>query len=344
MRFISPALLLLALGCGSLTATPPLTDAFLLPSPDEPRLAKLSLPKAAESLDRTSLAWVQKHQCGSCHAGWPYMMSRAVLKDAPASPALAEILRFFETRIANWDTDEKTAKPAHHEIVGTSAALAIHDAQTTGKLRSITRQALDRMWTLQRQDGAWNWSLHDLPPFELDDYYGAVMAAVGVGHAPENYAHGDSARPGVEKLRGYFKSTAPPSLHHKTWLLWASVKLDGLLSAEEQLATTKELLALQRSDGGWSLESLGKGWMGRKGEPANPDAPSDGYGTGLVVYVLRQAGVPAGNEAIQRGKTWLASNQRSSGRWFTRSLNGTRQHYISDTATAFAVLALNACE
>jgi squalene-hopene/tetraprenyl-beta-curcumene cyclase len=324
-------------------AEPALTDAFRLPSADEPLLKPLSLPLAAESLDRTSLAWVQKHRCGACHDGWPYLMSRAVLKDAPR-PALAEILKFFEGRVANWDADEKIAKHAHREIVGTSAALALYDAQTTGKLRPITRQALDRMWTLQRPDGTWDWPKPGLPPFEIDDYYGAVMAAVGVAHAPENYAHGDSARAGVEKLSTYFKNSAPPSLHHKTWLLWAAVKLDGLLSLEEQMATTKELLALQRSDGGWSMESLGKGWIGRKGEPANPDAPSDGYGTGLVVFVLRQAGVPTGNAAIQRGKTWLASNQRASGRWFTRSLNGTKQHYISDTATAFAVLALNACE
>ncbi len=120
-------------------------------------------------------------------------------------------------------------------------------------------------------------------------------------------------------------------------------KLDGLLTAEEKQAAIAELLALQRSDGGWSMESLGKGWVGREGEEANPDAPSDGYGTGLVVYALRQAGVGAENESVQRGKLWLTTNQRASGRWFTRSMNGVKQHFISDTATSFAVLALDAC-
>jgi squalene-hopene/tetraprenyl-beta-curcumene cyclase len=122
------------------------------------------------------------------------------------------------------------------------------------------------------------------------------------------------------------------------------VKLEGLLSAAGQQSAIEEMLALQRSDGGWSMESLGKSWVGRDGEEANPDAPSDGYGTGLVVYVLRQAGVPASTESVRRGKTWLSTNQRESGRWFTRSLNGVKQHYISDTATAFAVLALDACK
>jgi squalene-hopene/tetraprenyl-beta-curcumene cyclase len=317
--------------------------AFPQGSPDEPLLKVLSLAKAAESLDRTAVAWVQKNKCGSCHTGWPYLMSRAVLKDEP-STGLAELRKFFEGRITNWDADEQVKKHQHREIVGTSTALAIHDAQTSGKLQPVTREALDRMWTLQRKDGAWSWPKCSWPPFEIDDYYGAVLAAVGVGHAPGNYAHGDSAKAGVEKLRAYFKHTAPPSLHHKAWLLWASVRLDGLLSANEQQAAIKELLALQRSDGGWSMESLGKGWVGRDGEEANPDAPSDGYGTGLVVFVLRQAGVPAGEESIRRGKAWLSTNQRESGRWFTRSLNGVKQHYISDTATVFAVLALDACK
>lgn len=318
-------------------------DVFLLPAAEEPMLAALSLPKAAESLDRISLAWVQKRQCGSCHTGWPYLMARGVLEDT-SSPALAEIRAFFEGRITNWDADEKVTKHAHREIVGTAAALALHDARSTGRLHAITRAALDRMWTLQRKDGAWNWPKCEWPPFEIDDYYGAVLAAVGTAHAPEHYMQGDSAKAGVEKLRAYLKNTAPPSLHHKTWLLWAAVELDGLMTAEEKQNAIAELRALQRGDGGWSMEALGKGWVGRKGEAAKPDAPSDGYGTGLVVYVLRQAGVPVNDAAVQRGKTWLMTNQRASGRWFTRSLNGIKQHFISDTASAFAVLALHACQ
>jgi arylsulfatase len=176
------------------------TEAFPLPSADESLLEKLSLPKAAASLDRTALAWIREHRCGSCHTGWPYLMSRAVLNETPA-PALAEIRQFFETRITNWDADEKIDKHEPREVVGTSAALAIHDAQTTGKLQPITRQALDRMWTLQRADGTWNRPKCNWPPFEIDDYYGAVLAAGGMGHAPENYAHGDSAKVGVEKLK-----------------------------------------------------------------------------------------------------------------------------------------------
>ncbi|MEQ1859256.1 MAG: prenyltransferase/squalene oxidase repeat-containing protein [Chthoniobacteraceae bacterium] len=314
-----------------------------LASPDEPLVEKFSFVKAAESLDRTSLAWTRRHKCGACHTNYPFMMSRSAFKELP-TPAFAEVRKWFEDRVANWDAEVKTNKSYKRESVGHAVALAVDDARGTGKLHPLTRTALDRMWTLQRKDGAWDWPKCKWPPFEIDDYYGALMAAVGLGHAPENYAAGDSAKAGMEKLRAYFKATPPPSEHHRAWLLWAATRLDGVMSDEEKRAAISALLALQRGDGGWSMEALGKGWVGREGEKANPDAPSDGYGTGLVVFVLREAGVAASNPAIQRGANWLRANQRESGRWFVRSLNGVEQHYISDTATAFAVLALKACE
>jgi squalene-hopene/tetraprenyl-beta-curcumene cyclase len=229
------------------------------------------------------------------------------------------------------------------EVVAIAATLALHDAQSTGKLHPRTRQALERMWELQQPDGSWQWNKTRLAPLEHDDYYGAVYAALGVGHAPEDYARSEATKEGLARLQGYLRKTPPPDLHHKTWLLWASVKLDGLLTAAERAQTVKELLALQRADGGWCLPSLGA-WKRLNGQPNDRDAPSDGYATGLIVYVLRQAGVPATGEPLRRAVHWLRTNQRASGRWFTRSLNADRGHSITNVGTAFAVLALKACD
>lgn len=311
--------------------------------PDEPMLGKLSLIKAAESLDHVSRAWIQKHKCGSCHTTFPYMMSRAVLKEGSPNE-LGEVREFFLNRIRIWDRDQEKIEHFIPEVVGTASSLAIYDAQTHGRLNPLTRQALDLIWTLQGKDGAWDWTKCRWQPFEVDDYFGALLVAVGVGHAPDGYASGDSARAGLEKLRAYFRSNPPPSLHHKAWLLWASTRLDGLMTETAKQKATEELQALQRADGGWSMQSLGKDWKGRRGEKSEPNSPSDGYGTGLCVYVLRQAGMASTEAVIQRGKAWLTTNQRASGRWFTRSINGVEENYISDTATAFAVLALKACE
>jgi squalene-hopene/tetraprenyl-beta-curcumene cyclase len=313
------------------------------PAADEPMAEKLSLAKSAEFLDTASLSWTQGRKCGTCHTNYPYLMARPVLKEAD-SRALDEVRKFFENRVANWDSPEKGAKPRWDtEVVATAAALAFNDAQTTGKLHPLTREALDRMWTVQQPNGAWNWLKCAWPPYEHDDYYGAVFAAVGVGHAPEGYAQGDSARDGLAKLKQYLQKTPAPDLHHKAWLMWASLKLDDLMSKNERETTIRELLALQRPDGGWSLPALGD-WKGKDGRKNDKNAPSDGFGTGFVIYVLRQAGVPANHEQIQKGVNWLKTNQRASGRWFTRSLNTETHHFITNAGTAYAVLALRACE
>jgi squalene-hopene/tetraprenyl-beta-curcumene cyclase len=308
-------------------------------TPDEPLAKELSLAKTANFLDNVSVAWTRERKCGTCHTNYPYLMARPALSaKGENSPGLTEVRKFFEDRVANWDT----AKPRWDtEVVATAVTLAFNDAMSTGKLHPLTKQALDRMWTVQQKSGAWNWLKCSWPPFEHDDYYGVVFAAVGVGIAPDGYAQGDSAKEGLAKLKQYLKTTPPPDLHHKAWLLWASAKLDGLLSKEEQQAATKELLDLQREDGGWSLPSFAD-WQGK--QPNDKTRPSDGYATGLAVYVLRQAGLPAKHEAVQRGVKWLQTNQRESGRWFTYSLNSDKTHYITNAGTSFAVLALKACE
>jgi squalene-hopene/tetraprenyl-beta-curcumene cyclase len=354
---LSAALALLAAPLGAAADEPP-PEGKPPPKPaaskpDEPRAKELSLARSAEFLDGVTLAWLKEKKCASCHTGFPYLTARQALGD-PKAPALLEVRRWLEGRVAGWDKDGKGAgllkgdrvtrrTEGVTEVVAVAATLALHDAQSTGKLHPRTRQALDRMWELQEEDGSWAWNKTGLAPLEHDDYYGAVYAALGVGCAPEGYAQGDSAKEGVARLKGYLRKHAPPDLHHKTWLLWASLKLDGLMTAAEREQTIKDLLALQRDDGGWCLPSLGD-WKRLDGSANDKKAPSDGYATGLVLYVLRQAGVPATEKPIRRGVDWLKSNQRASGRWFTRSLNRDQGHAISDAGTAYAVLALKACD
>ncbi|HEX5272777.1 MAG TPA: prenyltransferase/squalene oxidase repeat-containing protein [Gemmataceae bacterium] len=321
--------------------------------PDEPLAKTFSLEKGVEYLDAVTLSWVRSNECFSCHTGYPYVLARASVGD-PKAPGLVEARKFLEERVAAWDKGgkgkgylmgegiiEKTEGVT--EVVAIAATLALDDGRTTGKLRPATRTALARMWELQQADGSWTWNKENLAPLEHDDYYGAVYGALGVGHAPEGYARSAAAREGVARLVRYFEKTPAPDLHHKTYLLWASLGLDGLMSKAERERTVKALLALQREDGGWSLPSLGA-WKRQNGKPQDEDAPSDGYATGLVVYVLRQAGVAATEKPIRRGVAWLKANQRESGRWFTRSLNRDGRHYVSNAGTAFAILALKSCE
>jgi squalene-hopene/tetraprenyl-beta-curcumene cyclase len=303
-----------------------------------------SMAKAAEFLDDVALDWTRARKCGTCHTNFAYLVARPLAGSEGSPDALREVRRFFESRVEHWDEADDDAKPwSDAEVVATAASLAINDNATTGRLNASTRRALDRMWALQRPDGGFTWLKCDWPPYEHDDYYGAVFATLGVGLAPEDYAQSESTRSGLAKLVSYLRTHPAPDLHHRTFLLWASLHVEGLMSEDERETTVRDLRALQREDGGWSLASLGD-WKRKDGSPNPKDAPSDGYATGLIVYVLRQAGAGADDPAIREGVLWLRANQRESGRWFTRSLNNDKAHYISNAGTGFAVMALAARE
>ena len=314
-------------------------------SADEPLSTTYSAERATAFLDSVAVDWTRKNRCGACHTNNAYLMVKPIVAaNGKSRPSTVEVRSFYEDRVRHWDDPEPSAKPRWDaEVVSTATALAVNDRLTTGKLHETTRKALDRMWTLQQPDGSWNWLKAKLPPYEYDDYHGAVVAALGVGFAPDGYARSKTAAKGLEALRGYFEKNPPPNLHHETMLLWASTRLDGLMTEDQRSRTIAKLRVLQRSDGGWCLPSLGS-WSRRDGRPNDPGSSSDGFATGLVVFVMREAGIPRTDAAIQKGVDWLKKNQRTSGRWFTRSLNTDNKHLISNAGTAFALMAIDACE
>ncbi|MFO0802737.1 MAG: hypothetical protein U0791_06385 [Gemmataceae bacterium] len=314
---------------------------FDIPDPEptrgtEPLAAAFSKAKAAEYLDGVGVGWTRDRKCITCHTNMPYLMARPALA---GSEGWKEVRTFLEKDAASWASKEKPPAPTF--VVATAFSLAFSDARTGAAMDAATKTALDRMWQEQLPTGEWKWLKCNWPPMEHDDYYGATVAALAVGYAPGGYAKTDAAKAGLAKLKQYLRDTPAPDLHHKAMLLWASARVEGLLTPAERGRITEELRAKQRTDGGWSLPSLGE-YKRRDKTDNDPNAPSDGYATGLAVFVLREAGVPASDPAIVRGATWIRENQRESGRWYTRSLNNDKAHYITNAGSAFCVLALEA--
>jgi len=324
---------------------------FVAASPDEPLAKHWSLKKAADHLDKAATTWLAHWKCAACHTSYLYVMARPALSSTP-SPALVNMRQYLEYRVTHWDGGQEADKPGQGsaikplptegvtEIVATAATLAFHDSQTNGTSHPVTRQALDRIWSLQQPSGAWTWNNSSLAPLEYDDYFGGVIAALGVGAAPDGYSQTSAAQKGLAKLRTYFEKNPSPNLHHKVWLLWASTKMDRLMTAADRLQTMEELLKLQRNDGGWSLPSL---WKPTPMSAKSKQLASDGYATGLAIYVLRQAGLPPNDPRMKKGLVWLKTQQRESGRWFTPSLNDSRRNLITNAGTALCVMALRAC-
>lgn len=304
---------------------------------DEPLRKTFSLSAAGEFLDHSATKWYETNKCFTCHTNFYYLMARPGI--AGKAPAHTEVRKQLEELVEKrwgesgprWDA----------EVIMAGAILAQHDTATTGKLHETTRKALDRIWSVQRKDGGFTWLKCKWPPMESDDHFGATMALIGVGAAPEDYAKSEKAMKGVEGLKKYLAANPSPTLHHELMTLWAAKYFPELVTTAQRDEMTSKLLALQRPDGGWAVASLGD-WKRGDDKPQDKET-SDGYGTGFAIYVMRQNGKPANDPAIAKGIEWLKTHQRESGRWYTRSLFKDSKHYLSHAGTAMAVLALQEC-
>jgi hypothetical protein len=230
-------------------------------------------------------------------------------------------------------------------------------------------KALHQLFEEQRPDGAWDWLDTTFEPDESADarYYGAALAAFALGSVPGLLASGQ-ADAHITSLCAYLTGNyGGQNLYNRAWLLLASTRLRELLGQEQRATAIAELKGRQNEDGGWSLYGLGPWrWSKTTPQPAsgrNTDASllakSDGYATGLIAYVLRQAGLPANDPALKRGTDWLKANQQDCQIeqqhwkcWRSYSLNYDRENggprgepfkrmLMSDLATGFAVLALS---
>jgi squalene-hopene/tetraprenyl-beta-curcumene cyclase len=195
--------------------------------------------------------------------------------------------------------------------------------------------------------GAWAWLQFHNAPFEGDSqFYGNSLAAIAIGSAPGGYQSEPKNQPGIELLKTWLvKNMDAQTPLDRVVLLWASAKLKGLLTPDQQNKIASETLAKQREDGGFAMTDLTNGWKRHDNTPI--DTSSDGYATGLIAYALEQVKTPQSEAPLKKALGWLAKNQiESDGRWPAVSLNNNRPVlsdtglFMSDAATAYAVLAL----
>ena len=241
--------------------------------------AALDLKTAATYLDSREEWWSQwvgssrDHGtfCVSCHTALPYAMARPALRaakgDHAVSPQERTLIDNVIKRVRLWREtkpyyseegyDQKTPESRGTESVLNALILANYDAEQ-GRLSEDTRHAFENMWNTQLtsgdQAGSWAWLQFDQEPWEAKDsiYYGACLAAIATGTAPEHYSSSPDIQHNLLMLRGYLRGrSASQSTINRVFLLWASTKIPELLDREEQQSIIREVLSRQQSDGGW---------------------------------------------------------------------------------------------
>jgi hypothetical protein len=199
--------------------------------------------------------------------------------------------------------------------------------------RATDAQAL---WLLRRQGTDGRWPLQTIrPPIESNDIEVTAMSMRAVQLYAPRARHVESTR-AIARARDWLISAAGEVTEERAFrllgLTWADAGTDALKTA------ARGLLALQRSDGGWSQE---------------PSLESDSYATGEALVALLESGMAAVDDpAVRRGVAFLLRTQLQDGSWYVRSRAIPIQAYfesgfphgadqwISAAGTAWAVRAL----
>jgi squalene-hopene/tetraprenyl-beta-curcumene cyclase len=328
---------------------------------------------AGKYLDDRETVWFKNADCVSCHTVLPYALSRPVLRrivgDEMRTQQEEKLLARVRLRVANWkkldtdafglyydDSDQKKKESWGTEAVLNAVVLAFDDRyQGVSSPSEGVKQAFSNLWQTQVRvgvdKGSWDWLNFNMGPWEEKEsrYFGTALAAIAVGtspgyRTPVSVTDAD-ADLGLTMLKDYLKAGfRTRNLHNRTWALWAATKVDGILTSAERKNVIDELLAKRQDDGGWNLPSLG---IWARNDGTAQETASDGYATGLVLYVLQEAGVPREDRKIAGGLAWLKRHQTASGAWRGFSVVKKRDpavhtgKFMSDAATAFAALALS---
>jgi hypothetical protein len=165
----------------------------------------------------------------------------------------------------------------------------------------------------QMTDGHWEYGLGDTRPPICEQYVGQTALAMRALqlYAPsvDKAAYDDA----VKRAAAWLAKVEPKTNDDRVWklmgLAWAGMDKDAIRKSN------REVLALQRPDGGWS---------------DMPSMESNAFTTGKALVALQVAGVQTADAAFQRGLKFLLDTQQEDGSWYVRSRALAFQPYFDN--------------
>ena len=283
----------------------------------------------------------------SCHTTFPYSLARHAIATKMATPAADAALAAYGARVAlgadatpyyGKAGDAKTKESAATEALLNGVAITLNEVWSKKPLSDGSKAALERLWATQGTDGTWAWLEYKLEPWETRNDFGAAISLAALGSIPANSTASQAA--GTAKVISYLKSRlGTMAMHDRVVLLWTSSFMKDALTADERSAIADEIVGKQLEDGGFSAGGWGNGKRA-----AAVAGTADGYATAIAALALCTE--PSRKAETQKALQWLAKNQADDGSWPGQSVNVTdaqNKMFMTDAATAYAVLALTQC-
>lgn len=330
---------------------------------DEPKVAAFgpeTILAAKKYLDDGANYWVREKNCVACHSTGVYMAERPALTPllgAPSEEVLTQFIKSMPDKIGEPVLrDGSKYYGASITTVWRGSGLAAWDKHVTGKLSEHTDKALRHTLDCLADEGFVMTFPQVEIPYITTDFELTVQAARAIATAPGWLASVKDAESleRIERMKAWLSKHEPISDYEHSLKLQLAALMPEVVSPAQRDASIAMLWRQQLPDGGWSTRRMSDlmKWHVKmdpkvvemiQSEPDAANPGSDPYMTAFAIVLLRESGIPASDERIQKGIVWLKQNQRVSGRWWMKSLYRDTYHYSTYISTAQALRALALC-
>jgi ankyrin repeat protein len=296
------------------------------------RTPRAAVQSGAEILQSTGATFFKEGGCASCHAQNLTAVATTTAKlvhVAVHEDQKAAELKGGQMFLAGLEQPLLQRMDAPVPEILTYAALQL---LAEGALGDRTTDALvHNLAALQRQNGAWHVGWTARPPMSDGDMSRTAIAIrILQVYAPAGRKAEMKQR--IQRAAAWLAAAEPKTTEDLTMQL-LGLKWAGAASREMQTGI-RNLLRLQREDGGWGQ---------------TPNLPTDAYATGEALYTLHEVA----GQVNKAGTRYLLETQAADGSWHVVSRATKIQPYfesgfpyggdqwISSAATAWATTALS---
>lgn len=306
------------------------------PTPATPKALRAAVERSLPLLQQLDVDFVRRTGCVSCHHNSLVAMAVSAARAhgiAVNETIVKQQLAVIGTYLESWR--ERTVQNAFIAGQGDTISYLLFGL-TVEPYASDAATEAQAMWLKRRQAADGRWPLATLrPPIESNDVTMTALSMRALQRFAPASQQAEYAR-AVERGRAWLATAHADATEERAFRLlglsWANAERDLI----KQVG--RELLAVQRPDGGWAQTR---------------EMTSDAYATGQALVALRGSrAVEPTDPAYRKGLEYLLRTQIEDGSWFVETRSVPIQAYfesgfpygvhqwISAAGTAWATTAL----